>query len=607
MTDASLEISFEIGRTAVLVRAGDGYEGALARVAGRVATARMRDSATAVVPLDDFIAGLDAGALDNWPDPDGVVWEPLLVELVNSVLDDGDRVRGQLSGDPEAAHGAVEADQLPAILGPGWKADLTAFQRRNAARLLSLRHGADFSVPGAGKTREALAVLAALREQGEIRRALVVCPKSAYESWRYESAECLTTPLNTQVMGAYPDPSADIVLVNYERLDRSLPDLCDWLAAQPAMLVLDEAHRMKRGVRGVYGAACMALGPLAKRRMILTGTPAPNGAADLASLLGFVWPGSGSRTVNDAVGDNDLAYASRILKPLFTRTTKAELGLPPVDLKIVRVPLGGLHGEIYSALAGSFSARAEASRDELERLGRTMLRLLMAATSPALLMEGVSRYDPLDYQVPHLAVPPEDPLHVLLERLPSYEVAPKHREVLAIVRDNAAMGRKTIVWSTFVRNLTTMEAVLADFKPAVVFGGTVDREEQIRRFRRDPDCAVLLSNPATLGEGISLHHECHDAVYLDRDFQAGRFLQSLDRIHRLGLPPDAETRVIVLASEGTIDEVVADRLRSKLEFMGRILDDPAVQQLADLEEATTVVGGMDAEDILALQRHLQRG
>lgn len=103
---------------------------------------------------------------------------------------------------------------------------------------------------------------------------------------------------------------------------------------------------------------------------------------------------------------------------------------------------------------------------------------------------------------------------------------------------------------------------------------TADREEQIQRFRNDPDCMVLLSNPATLGEGISLHQVCHDAIYVDRDFMAGRFLQSLDRIHRLGLAPETETRVTVLAATGTVDEVVARRMEEKLEFMGGILDDP---------------------------------
>jgi SNF2 family DNA or RNA helicase len=139
----------------------------------------------------------------------------------------------------------------------------------------------------------------------------------------------------------------------------------------------------------------------------------------------------------------------------------------------------------------------------------------------------------------------------------------------------------------------------------MVHGGTPDREEQIQRFRTDPDCMVLLSNPATLGEGISLHHKCHDAVYVDRDFAAGRFLQSLDRIHRLGLRHDITTRITVLASEGTIDEVVAARLADKLTFMGGILDDPAVQQLADLDEEPAVGGGLDRGDLQALMGHLR--
>src|SRR3954454_14922167 len=95
---------------------------------------------------------------------------------------------------------------------------------------------------------------------------------------------------------------------------------------------------------------------------------------------------------------------------------------------------------------------------------------------------------------------------------------------------------------------------------------------------------VLLSNPATLGEGVSLHHECHDAVYVDRDFAAGRFLQSLDRIHRLGLSAEIETRITVLVARNTIDELVEQRLADKLRFMGGILDDPAVLQLSDLDE-----------------------
>lgn len=291
---------------------------------------------------------------------------------------------------------------------------------------------------------------------------------------------------------------------------------------------------------------------------------------------------------------------------MFTRTTKHELGLPPFETRIRYVPLpdGSIHREIYDALVGRYSARAAAERDDFDALGKAMLRLLMAATSPALLAEGESRYAPLAYRVPPMDVPAGDSLYTLMRDLPAYELSPKYKEALNIVAENAAAGRKTLVWTTFVRSLATMEQLFSAYQPAVVHGGTPDRDDQIRRFRSDSDCMVLLSNPATLGEGISLHHECHDAVYVDRDFMAGRFLQSLDRIHRLGLAPDAETRVTVLAAEKTIDEVVAVRLEQKLEFMGKILDDPSVQQLADLQEEPSIAAGMDMGDVRALMTYL---
>ncbi len=348
----------------------------------------------------------------------------------------------------------------------------------------------------------------------------------------------------------------------------------------------------------------MALGPLSRRRLILTGTPAPNGARDLENLLSFVWPGHGRRVVTQAVAGGDLAYASSVLRPLFTRTTKKELGLPPFQPVIRPVPLEGLHREIYDALVGRYSARAELARDDFDSLGKAMLRLLMAATSPALLVEGSTKHEPVSFQVPPLDIPDGESLYTLLQNLSQHELPPKYRVVREIVSGNAAVGRKTLVWSTFVRSITTLQGLLSEFGPAVVHGGTPDREEQLRRFREDPDCHVLISNPATLGEGISLHHECHDAVYVDRDFMAGRFLQSLDRIHRLGLAPGTETRVTVLAATETIDEIVATRLAEKLEFMGSILDDPSVRALGDLQEERQVASGMDEADIRAVLEHV---
>ncbi|WP_404949248.1 DEAD/DEAH box helicase [Streptomyces sp. ARC14] len=601
-TAPSLEIGFGDSVAKARLRAGAGHEADLRRLALRFRSSVQRSPASMDVDIDDLLTNLVA--LTAWPAQSSVSWDPQLAALATDSAVDAQTVSERL--DP-AAGGAdeVHEDEVDARLGSGWTADLTSFQRRDIAKLLSLRHGANFSVPGAGKTRVGLAVFQALRTTKGVERLLIVGPKSCYESWQYENEQCLSEPLRMEVLSRDTDPAADVLIVNYERLSQSVEELGQWLTVRPSVLLLDEAHRMKLGAEGTYGAACLALGPRARHRLILTGTPAPNGVKDIENLFGFVWPGYGRQKVTQAVAGGDLAKASQVLRPLFTRTTKHELGLPPVTTTLRTLPMPPLHHEVYEALIGRFSARAAGSEGDFQTLGKIIVYMLMAATSPALLAVGTTRYEPLTYQVPPLAVPEGSPLFDLMRDLPSYEMSPKYREVLAIVARNAALGRKTLVWSTFIRSLNTLERVLREFRPAVVHGGTEDREAEIERFRKDPDCMVLLSNPATLGEGISLHHDCHDAVYVDRDFAAGRFLQSLDRIHRLGLAPEAETRITVLASEGSIDEVVEQRLSDKLLFMGRILDDPAVQELADLDEEPSVGGGLDQRDLQALMGHLR--
>ena len=550
------------------------------------------------VSVDDLLVNLQELAV--WPsdDPD-VRWQRELLTLVETNVSDAAVLEEQLSVQPPTV------GQLTPEFGESWSGSLTALQLQDVTKLRSMAHGANFSVPGAGKTRVALAVFDAGCVGHQVRRMLVVCPKSAFESWQTEAELCFSpTPLRVAIMNSAAVPAADVVLINYERLPDAIPALAAWLRTLPAMLVLDEAHRMKLGPAGAWGQACLALGPYAAKRLILSGTPAPNGAKDLENLFAFVWPGLGRARVASALQDGDLRAASIKLRPLFVRTTKKQLELPPVELTVRRIDLPPLHRDLYKALLGQASAQWRGGEESMETLGKILMYLLMAATTPALLATGGSRYEPLPYRVPPLEPVPGSTLAELMRDLPHYELSPKYQEVLAIVSANAALGRKTLVWSTFVRNLKSLEVLLSRFRPAVVHGGTEDRAGELKRFRESPDCMVLLSNPATLGEGVSLHKECHDAVYVDRDFSAGRFLQSLDRIHRLGLASDVTTRITILLANETIDEIVEQRLDLKLQFMGTVLDDPAVLELGDLNEEPTVWAGMDESDRFSLLRYL---
>ena len=92
----------------------------------------------------------------------------------------------------------------------------------------------------------------------------------------------------------------------------------------------------------------------------------------------------------------------------------------------------------------------------------------------------------------------------------------------------------------------------------------------------------LVANPAAAAESISLHEQCNYALYLDRTYNAGQFLQSQDRIHRL-IDKDREQQkyieVYYLALPGCVDEKVHDALNRKIDNMANFLNDPSLVSL----------------------------
>lgn len=134
----------------------------------------------------------------------------------------------------------------------------------------------------------------------------------------------------------------------------------------------------------------------------------------------------------------------------------------------------------------------------------------------------------------------------------------------------------------------------------LVYGGTPkdERVELINGFR-DGDVQVLISNPNTLGESISLHQTVHDAIYFEYNFNLTFMLQSRDRIHRLGLPENQYTRYYYLmtasdrAHGGFIDHPVYERLKEKEQVMRDAIDGTLlVPEVTDdyLEDVKRIVG-----------------
>lgn len=547
----------------------------------------------------------------------GIEWNPLARELVSAGQQDRSSLHEALASPDRTA-------SIHLLMSPESRFDATlrSFQSRDLRRLLAIAHGANFSVPGSGKTLVTLGLYELERLSQRADRLLVISPMSAFDAWTSEASRWLSPAPSLQIVRGSFELRDEILIINYQLLDSAMPQLAAWMTAGRTHLVLDEAHRIKKGWAGQWGQLCLRLAHLARRRDILTGTPAPQHPRDLIALVEFLWPRWGQRVLPPEAlvprpTEGAVAEAGHAIQPLFVRTTKTELKIPTPTVQVLRIEMGPLQRAIYEAMTSrlrdTFPINAR-HRVTMARWGQIVMYLLEAATNPALLPAGSSHHDAQAFRHPPLEVPAGTNLYELLSNYAQYELPSKFLQLSKLIDDNARDGRKTIVWSNFVRNIDYLgNRHLRAYAPAIIHGGVAyfppsdgsrNRVDELDRFRNDSDCLVLIANPAAVGEGISLHEVCHDAIYLDRTFNAGQYLQSLDRIHRLGLAPDDETRIALLISSDTIDEVVAQRVAQKSTRLAALLDDRELAALA-LPDGEDFLQPIDGDpDVEALLAHL---
>ncbi len=494
---------------------------------------------------------------------------------------------------------------------------LRPFQVRDLQHLAALGNGANFSVPGAGKTTVTFALHLLTRQEG--RKLVVLGPKSAFGAWSDVVTECiqegapewvrepfliLTGNAVTVRQGLLSDSNR--IVLNYEQLLSIPDDFANYLAQNPVHLVLDESHRVKGGASVKRGIVLLNAASLPVRRDILTGTPMPQSPKDLCSQLDFLWPGAGLG-VQIAAG-----RAPRdVISSLYVRTTKQELGLPPVTRHFISVGMGRGQSALYAVV------RKEALRDlsslksgsgvDVRKARRSVTRLLQLSSNPVLAATAMLN------NAPHVE---SGIVNQVLEDGPS----PKMVAVRDHARKLAQQGRKTVIWTIFIGTIEQMSYMLADLNPAVVYGSVASgdpedpqsREGQLKRFLHDHTCMTFIANPAAVGEGISLHHVCHDAIYLDRSYNTTHYVQSIDRIHRLGLPPDTKTNVFIFQTKaakglGCVDHSVSRRLATKVRAMQQLLDDADLHQIAlDEEESPEPIDyHTDPEDLADLIEELE--
>ncbi len=524
-----------------------------------------------------------------------------------------------------ASHDAIEAPRGPDdiqsdLLAMGFtKRALKPFQLRDLAHLLTLSNGANFSVPGAGKTTVTFALHLLSRKSEQ--KFFVVAPKAAFQAWREIVDECMAAdaPGNgaekftvldgrEQETGFALASGASRFLMSYDLMIRQQSLISSYFASHSVHLVLDEAHRMKAGLLSQRGAFLLNIATLPARRDILTGTPMPQAASDIQSQLDFLWPGHGlgvevvrGKAPRDVLGN------------LYVRTTKKELGLPKAKRHFLDIAMKpgqlALYSIIRSEFLRQFSAKANQRMGEAQILKarRSVMRLLQLSVNPAQALTAMANDD-------------VEVKSGIAEAVMEEGYSAKLTAVMKHARTLAREGQKVVIWTIFTDTIRTLASALADLNPVTLHGAVPSgadtepdtREGRVKRFHVDPNCMVLIANPAAAGEGISLHTVCHNAIYADRSYVSTHYLQSIDRIHRLGLKPHENTDIFIYRSKappeiGSIDLSVSRRLTEKIRNMQVLLDDPDLHELAfDEEEADDPIDyDVTMQDILDLIAELE--
>jgi len=443
---------------------------------------------------------------------------------------------------------------------------------------------------GLGKTLSVLSYYTALRATGDFSLLLVVCPNSLSRNWLREASMWFPDLKATVLAG---DKAAkawtlrlltsgsveqDILVVNYEavRLEYVTPELEKLVAERKTLLCLDESQRVKNPTAKTF-KALNSIAPACDRRVLLSGTPTPKDVTDLWAQLRILDGGERlgrsfykwlSRVAE--LGTEHSQYAVkkfhedevqesvfRAHEIMLRRRKEFVVNLPPKIFTVREIELSGSQADRYNEIREGLMLRmrslsGEQFVREITNILEEYLRAVQVSSNPRLID-------------------------------PEWKGEPaKFLELDEIVNEVVReQGQKIVVWTNYLGNVRELCERYKELG-AAPFSGEVaaaEREKTVRAFQESDSPRILVAVPAAGGVGITLT-AARTAVYIDKTWNAEHWMQSVDRLHRIG----QRGTVNVISLLGCkVDEIIHWNLRKKEQGQARVLGDYASDaQMEDL-------------------------
>jgi superfamily II DNA or RNA helicase len=452
--------------------------------------------------------------------------------------------------------------------------------------------------PGLGKTAQAL--LAA--EAANAYPLLVVVPNVVKTNWAREAARWTPHRSATVVQGDGDtvDGFADIVVVNYEVLDRHVGWLGDFGFRG---MVVDEAHFIKNKT-SQRSQHVLALSDRIRFRtprpllMALTGTPLINDIDDFRAIwqfLGWIDESAPLGELMDALEDTGLTPADRgfyaaarqcVIDLGIVRRRKVDVAADIPARRIADLPV---------ELDGPVGRSIRAAERDLVRRMVAQYETAFAHRSAAV-AEGADRRIDMELvrrvarsELKDASTTAGENVFTMMRRLglAKAELAADYAAQLARSAGKVVFFARHVdvmdaAEEAFARQGLRFSSIRGDQTPSV-------RQKHIDAFVNDPDVAVAVCSLTAAGVGLNLQVSSN-IVLAELSWTDAEQTQAIDRSHRIG-QTEPVTAWRIIATQ-TIDARIAELIDSKAGLAARALDGS--------DEEITASSGVQLEALVAM-------
>ena len=415
--------------------------------------------------------------------------------------------------------------------------------------------------PGLGKTLTVLTAIKTLKYANEIDRVLIVAPmRVCYLVWPLEIKKW---GFNFSI-GILHGPDKDTVVRKKHDIYVINPEGLKWLYNNHIqlfvkfrfMLVCDESTLFKNHTSQRFGVLKKML-KLFRRRVILTGTPVPNGLIQL-------WPQMFILDQGKRLFKYITHYRTRYFTPTYDgwgydlkqgaeqdiynavddvlmHKSVDELDLPPLLYNNILIDLPHSAAVIYKNMRNDFVHEFEADGEVLTALNAASKNMKLK-------------------QIANGSVYGDDM---------SYDIHDEKLKACEELKDSLS-GRPLVVVYEFNNDLDRLNQLFGS-PPAIRGGVKPDELDSIVIRWNKGLIPVLLLQPKAVSHGLNLQDGgCADICWFSLTFDLEQYEQVIKRVHRQGVKNTVTVHHIV--ANGTVDFNVLDALEGKSDMQQALLN-----------------------------------